>query len=167
MAKNTTILLGISPGTITMGFAVMGKIRLADWGVKNFRGKWSEAKLVKIISVISEITEKYKITAVVIKVPDPSRSSYALDRVVLEIKAYTKRKKIQLYTFSLDDLKNCFTETTAVTKREMVAIATAYDHLLSNIQSSDDKYYIKVLEAISLTRVIYYRKNFKAVYSTD
>jgi RNase H-fold protein (predicted Holliday junction resolvase) len=158
MAKKTSIILGISPSTKQLGLAVVEQSELLEWQVKTFTGEWSDKKLSKILSVIVKMSNDYSITGIALKMPHSSKSSPALDTLVLKIKEFAKNKKIRIYKFSLDELKSKFTGTSSISKRELVAIATIYDQHYNEIQSRHDLYYMKLLEAITVARAVAYRK---------
>lgn len=148
------IVLGISPGTKEIGFAVMRGTELLYWANKSFKGVWSIDKKEKIQDVIQKVLMKYEVSKMAIKIPDERKSSPALNEVVKGIKGLCKTSKITVKEYSLNDLKEYFIGTSKSDKKDLVAIVGMYDELMVKGRSWDEKYYIKVIEAIACARVV-------------
>lgn len=151
---NESITLGICPGTKEVGLAVIRDTELLYYGTRTFRGEWSPGKLKTILSAIHRIAKYYVVTAIAVKTPDPKRSSQALDTVMSGIKRQCKQSKIECYEFSLDEIKYRFIGTTKATRKELIVAADLFDELLYKGSSWDKKYYIKILEAVALARLV-------------
>ena len=108
MADNTQLhlhILGINPGSRSLGLAVLKYGVLADCRVKGFKEKWSTSKLDKLMIALTRFIQKHKITALALKKVHHSRSSKALESVVLSIERYAKRNKLMICRYSIDEIK--------------------------------------------------------------
>ena len=96
MSKNLKItkIIGISPGTRYVGYAIFYDSELRDWGVKNIEGRWSKEKQKKIMAFISDLIGQHKPNVLVVKALHPSRSSQNLNQLVRKIKEISKRKRL-------------------------------------------------------------------------
>lgn len=105
MRSKPSIILGLSPGTKSMGYAVMSEGELIDWGVKNFRGKWSNSKKNKILRTIQNMISAYQPSMLAIKVNQTSLSSRNLKMIYSSIKEYTKKIRLKSAFLSIEELK--------------------------------------------------------------
>jgi Holliday junction resolvasome RuvABC endonuclease subunit len=83
-------MIGISPGTRSVGFAIIKDGTLIDWGVKLFKQEWSNEKLQKIIGVLDVYVQKYQISTVAIKQHPPFRLSDGLEKLYDQIRDWAK-----------------------------------------------------------------------------
>ena len=95
MSKNLKItkIIGISPGTRYVGFAIFYGSELRDWGIKNIEGRWSKEKQRRIMAFISDLIGQHKPNVLAVKSLHPSRSSPNLNKLVSRIKESSKRKR--------------------------------------------------------------------------
>lgn len=100
-----TITLGISPGTRVTGLAIAKNGSFIDWQLKAFKGKWSGMKLTIILRSIEGIIEKYGITHIVLKIPHPSRSSKAVNKLCKEIQWLAHENNVSIQTCTSIDLR--------------------------------------------------------------
>lgn len=105
MQRKPNIILGISPGTRSMGYAIMADGELVDWGVKYFQGKWTKAKAERIIRTIDKISKDYGITKISLKISKHTTSSKNLNKIYSKIKECTLSNGLTLEEFTIDDLK--------------------------------------------------------------
>ena len=98
------VMLGISPGTRTMGLAVLRRGELIEWRVKTYKGVWSKEKLAYILRAIEKMCEYYQVTSVAIKKVDPRRSSEQLEVLTEHLIAFAKEKHFGIATDSLPEL---------------------------------------------------------------
>ncbi len=97
-------ILGISPGTRTMGIAVIRDGELVESRVKTFKGTWSKSKLAYILGVIEKVWEYYGITEVVIKKVDPIKSSKQLEVLTNRTIRQMTQKGMKMNMYSIYDL---------------------------------------------------------------
>ena len=137
-----------------MGFAVFCGSDLMDWGVKNIEGKWSNKKIGKVMSVISDLAGHYGTNVLSIKTLHPSRSSANLDRVVSRIKELSKRKGLRICQYSIGELKDSFCPGEKINKRDLTEmVASRYPILsyeLDRERTIINPYYVRMFEAVAL-----------------
>lgn len=149
MGHKPETILGISPGTRYLGFAILRHRELLDWGVKAFKGPWSDEKEEKILSFLETLILKWMITGVSSKRVDPTRSSPELLRLRESLRKLVKEYKMGLSEASIKEIKdgqrNPMEWVTSLTKRygEM-------EGLLEKERRSNVPYYRKVFEAVAL-----------------
>ena len=153
MLKNTKII-GISPGTRYIGYAIFYSSELRDWGVKNVEGKWSKEKQKRIMSFISNLTTEHKPNAIAIKKLHPSRSSPNLNRLVTKIKESSERKRLKVYQHSIKEIESFFYLDGRINKRALAEkVAEKYSvlsHELNREKTITNPYYIRMFEAVAL-----------------
>ena len=100
----STAILGISPGTRTMGLAVLRRGELIEWRVKTWKGAWSKEKLEYILREIEKMCEYFQVTGGAIKKVAPLRSSAQLDVLTDHLIANTQKNDLHIATYSLPEL---------------------------------------------------------------
>jgi len=154
MPKKPLKIIGISPGTRYMGVAVFCGWELRDWQVKNIEGKWSKEKMEKAMKVVSSLIEQYQPNVLSIKKLHPSRTSPNLSRLVSRIKELAKRKKLEVYQYSIKELEDFFYPEGRINKRELAEImASEYpvlSHELNREKAHRNPYHIRMFEAVAL-----------------
>src|ERR1041384_2505677 len=98
-------ILGISPGTRSLGIAILKDGELLDSRIKSFPGKWSEVKQKTILGAISEYINHFGITVIALKTIHISRSAAALNQVIHGIKELSEKRKIKFCIYTIHDLK--------------------------------------------------------------
>lgn len=169
MSKNTKItkIIGISPGTRYMGYAIFYDSELRDWGVKNIEGKWSKEKQKRIMAFISSLTEQHKPNALAIKKLHPSLSSPNLDRLVTKIKESAQRKRMRIKQYSIKELVSFLCQNGRINKRTLAEkVAEKYpvlSHELNREKTIINPYYIRMFEAVALGSLCLYQLSFRRV----
>jgi len=146
------MILGISPGTRSIGTAVMRKGKLVEWKVKTFKGAWNKKKLNIILAFIEEYAEHYDLQKVVLKKVQPDKSSRQLDLLVQEIFKLFRHKKISVISYSLEDLQKLWGRDTSG-KAGAHAQARKYPQLRRQCtieRQNRREYYTKMFEAIAV-----------------
>ena len=148
-------ILGISPGTRTMGIGVIQDGELVEWQVKSFKGSWSKEKLSLIVETIASLCDHFQVTDVALKVVSPLRSSRNLLTLTNRITEMSKKHKIHISRFkvqdirlknglhgkrSMDELMEHITQKYPVLKREYL-----------KERNNLNPYYLKMFEAIAGT----------------
>ena len=155
----TIKIIGISPGTRYMGFALLCGSDLRDWGVKNIEGRWSKEKIGKVMSVISDLTEHHRTNVLSIKELHPSRSSANLDRMVSRIKELSKRKGIKICQYSIEELESYFCPGEKINRRDLTEmVASRYpilSHELDRERTIINPYYVRMFEAVALGSICF------------
>jgi len=155
----TIRIIGINPGTRYIGFAVFHGSGLMDWGVKNIEGKWSKKKIEMITSVISDLIGHHKASVLSIKALHPSRSSANLDKVVSRIKELSKRKRLRICQYSIDELESFFCPGEKINRRDLTEmVASKYPILsyeLDRERTIINPYYVRMFEAVALGSICF------------
>ena len=145
-------LLGISPGTRVLGFAVLYKGELVEWKVKSFKEMWSVGKRKAILDTIDRICDYYGVDMVSIKKIDPFRSSPQLDVLIAAIVKQAEKNRLKVRLYSLSDLdydlrtgkkKDALSEQVA-TKHPMLKKTYLRE------RNNRTEYYTKMFEAIAM-----------------
>jgi Holliday junction resolvasome RuvABC endonuclease subunit len=154
-------ILGISPGTRTVGLAVIRDGRLVEWRVKTFPKKWSKGKLQHIQKALTQTCEYYGISLMAIKKIDPAKSSRKLDRLVSSIQSLAQKRKIRVRYYTIHDLY----DRTGNAKRRKGQIAEyvleQYSELRTEYlkeRNNKRQYYAKMFEAVLCTHISHEKK---------
>lgn len=147
-------MIGISPGTRSVGFAIIKDGTLIDWGVKLFKQEWSNEKLQKIIGVLDVYVQKYQISTVAIKQHPPFRLSDGLEKLYDQIRDWAKNLNINLRVFTIEELKIFCNNLT--NKDSLVEyIYEKYPEVKKTIERTKNiKYHIKTIEALAMVHAI-------------
>jgi Holliday junction resolvasome RuvABC endonuclease subunit len=152
MERLNQTILGISPGTRSIGIGVIRDGELLDARVKTFPGKWSESKQKTILGAISKLINDFNVTAVFLKTIHESRSSAALNQLIYEIKNLLEKRKTKFCLYTIIDLKrHCLERRSGNRRTLMEQITEKYPELMFDRDKeikSRNKYYTKMFEAI-------------------
>lgn len=150
----TPTVLGINPGAKYLGIAVFHGSELRDWRIKAVNGKWSDAKMVKMHDIITSLIRQHEPQAIAIKKLNPSRSSKQLDRLVDMITEIAWAEKIEVYKYSIEDMKKYFSREKKLNKKQLAEIiASIYPilfHELNSERNHLNPYHIRMFEAVGL-----------------
>lgn len=149
-------VLGISPGTRSLGIALIKNRELLDWRIKDFPGPWSENKLGLIKACISEILVREGVQKVGIKITAKVRSSEMLICLENEILTIIETKQICVRIHTIQDLKN---SCKSVTNKCDLArhLTEVYPFLRTECDKqklNGKTYYNKLFEAIASAHII-------------
>ena len=141
--------LGLSLGTRLTGLVLMTGRSLELWKVKNFDQRWSEKKLSYIVKALEYYMDDYLIESVTIKIPEPCRSSFALERLTEALLRLCERKGIRADTCTTPDLKSyCHVRN----RRELMDYVTRLYPELGHVRGKAGRvkkvYYVKIFEAV-------------------
>jgi Holliday junction resolvasome RuvABC endonuclease subunit len=158
--KNTKII-GISPGTRYIGYAIFYDSELRDWGIKNIEGRWSNEKQKRIMAFISDMIGQHKPNVLSVKSLHPSRSSPNLNKLVSRIKEISKRKRLRIHQYSIKELESFFYQNGRINKRALTEkVAEKYSvlsHELNREKTIRNPYYIRMFEAVALGSLCLYQ----------
>mgnify|MGYP000846802982 CR=1 FL=1 len=148
-------MIGISPGTRTIGIAVIKDGTLIDWGVKIFKGEWSEEKRVRIIKSLEAYIIRYGISHMALKRIHPSRSSEALEEVVSGILTCAKRLRVKVKGYTMEELKRrCNGSGNKNSLTSYVFQNYPEVEKTTKITKNNFLYHLKTIEADSLAHVL-------------
>ncbi len=159
MSTNKSTILGISPGTRTIGMAIYKGKELADYKVKAFCASWSENKYSRILETIQEAITSNEITCIAMKIQRGYKSSSGLMKVVEGIMELAVRFGIQVKTYLIEDLhKYCSFNSAPCQNKSILAsyILCKYPELIREYRkccSTGALYYIKIFEAVACIHV--------------
>ena len=150
-------ILGISPGTKAVGFAVLENGKLTEWKIETFKGRWSQEKLLVITSCIKQYAEQYSVQVVAVKLPDALPTSHAFIQIVGTVNAYCERTGLHVMYYMLSDLKKHYCPGKKNNKMQLIDCITNYHpELLPEWQKerhNQNSYYGKLFEAIAAARL--------------
>jgi Holliday junction resolvasome RuvABC endonuclease subunit len=156
MRNTQQTILGISPGTRSIGLVVYRNGTLSEWRVKTFKGSWSKIKLKDILYDLKCYITEQEITILAIKRPDALRSSAGVQQIVSEIIILAKRNNIKVFLYSLKELKEHLSKEKNLTKAQMIQLAASANaelhHEYNKEQRNRNSYYIKMFEAVIAVR---------------
>jgi Holliday junction resolvasome RuvABC endonuclease subunit len=147
--RKETIVLGISPGTRSVGFALMCGNELLGFEIQSFKETWSRKKLRRILEAISFQIIQYDIREVAVKVPDNMPASKGFSQIIGSMNVLFEAKKIKKKYYSLTDIQKKL--GIADGTQELIAEAMAQKY--PALSRAHSKKHLK----------IYYRKLFEAV----
>ena len=161
MIRKPIKILGINPGTRYLGIAFFKGAELSDWRIKVVEGKWSEEKIDKIKTIILSLIDKYEPDVLSIKKLNPLRTSSNLIRLTAKIKNLARKKCLQIYQYSLNDLENFFSPQDKINKKKMADIITrdypALCHELRKEKGNKNSYHIRMFEAVALGLLCFHK----------
>lgn len=97
-------ILGINPGTRTMGVVIYSQGRISHAQVKTFRGPWNEKKQGYIYRYITKIIKNFDITHLACKRAHPSRSSQGLEIVEAVLVRIASENDLHLKWYTINEL---------------------------------------------------------------
>lgn len=151
------IILGISPGTRSFGFAVIKNGDLTDWRIRAYKGVWSEQKRQYIILTLTKLIEQQKVNTIALKLVHPSRSSAWLKELQLCIQTLAVQKGIKADLFYIEDIKRLCNDRA---NKDCIAkyMVELYPHLSKEYarqMGSRNSYYLKMFEAIAVAGLVH------------
>jgi hypothetical protein len=159
-SKNQTIL-GISLGTRTIGYVILQDRELYDWGVKSFREKWSEKKIVHIMRSIERLVEDNDVDNVSIKLPKRFESYITLKVLQNSLNMMFSNRAISVYTSSLNNLKLWYSIDDKSPKSCLEEYVSSHYPVLcrkTNLSDAGHKYYMKLYEALAAAEMSVFLK---------
>lgn len=150
-------ILGISPGTKTVGLALLHNRRLTDWKMQTFPFAWSVEKSQSIVRYVEEYVNRNNVTAVAVKIPDLLPVSLPYIQLVGSLNVLFESKGILPMYFMLSDLKRQYCPHNKVTKAELFAsIVDKYPDLLPEHHMEHtnlNTYYARIFEAVGVAEI--------------
>jgi len=148
-------IIGISPGTRSIGIAILKEERLTEWKAKAFPAKWSKYKLQSLIEYVSQYIAEQGDVA--IKIPDELPTSPQYIQLVATLNVLLERKGIRAMYYTLSDLKKHYCPGRVVNKNILSeCIVSKYPELLPEYtreQTNRNHFYNKMFEAVAAARM--------------
>lgn len=153
--ETSTLILGISPGTRFLGFAVLKNGEVVHSYLKAFKGKWNAKKENNIREWLRKQISQYEDVVVAMKKLNPSYAQAQQLSVISMIEQIAREDNLPIYSYSNKDLKQHFCHSTrADPKLLMKAVVEITQDFMIEYQrelKNSSGYYIKFFEAIALT----------------
>lgn len=154
MPRKTLRIIGLNPGTRYMGLAAFCGSELRDWQVRNLGGRWSDDKMAKIVSVLSSLIDSHRANVLAVKRINPARSSPNLNQLMHRIENLSKKRKLRICRYSLNEIKIYFQPEYRINRRNLAEIMVAeypiLSHELRKERANLNPYYIRMFEAVAL-----------------
>lgn len=154
MTKKILKILAINTDTRYVGIAVFQGLELEDWRVKVFKGKLTDEKCQKIMTLVRSFADQYEPNVLAIKKLHRSRSSPSLNRLTGRIKQLSKRRGLKVCEYSIKDLEAFFFPERKTNKKKLVEILAskypALSHDFNKEQNNKNAYHIRMFEAVAL-----------------
>jgi len=134
---------------------------LRDWGVKAFKGKWSKAKLGRLLPAVSGLLQRLRPDVLALKKLHRSRSSANLRMLVSRIKRQARRMKLGLHQYSIDEIEACFAPGRRINRMRLAELI-ASEHpflfpLLEEERRNRNAYHLATFEAVALALASFHR----------
>ncbi len=155
--------LAVNPGTRYLAIAVFYGHQLLDWRIKVLKGRWSEEKLDKALSILDAAIDRYRPDSLAIKKLHPSRSSENLNAMALKIRQLALRHGLTVREYSINRLEEFICDQKRKNKRNLAeAVAANYPELYSELHTeypelttekkkkNPNPYHIRMFEAVAL-----------------
>jgi hypothetical protein len=157
MPNNKPTVLAVNPGTKYLALAVFIGPELRQWQIKVFKGKWSKAKLRKIMRAIAGVIGRFGADDLALKRLHPFRSSRHLNELVFELQNTAWERGLSVQDYSIKELERCFSAGDKLTKAKMAETVVAEYPALFNEWEKErnhkNPYYIRLFEAVALGAV--------------
>lgn len=139
-------VLGISPGTRSVGVAVITDGVLVKWQLHTFSEKWTQKKLKRIITTLDVWIARNYIDEIAIKIPDELPLSKAYIKLVGGINILCEARAIRPKYYTLSELKQAHSPKQTINKKQLIAFVL---QLFPDLQlSKQKKGHDKVFEAV-------------------
>jgi len=159
MEQKCQEILAINPGWRYLGIAILNDSDLREWRLKVLSGKRPEDRIRKAIEILSQFIERNGPQILAIKELHPSRSSANLRKLTARIKAYCRRKKMKIFSYTIKDLEFFFGPAEKINKKHLAELIVseypALEYELKHEQRNKNQYFVRLFEAVGLGLVCY------------
>lgn len=150
-------ILGIDPGTRSVGIAVLQSGLLMHYQVRSFHGPWSNKKLKSIVTTLEKIREQYGIVHIAVKIPDTFPTAKGFNQLIGSFNVVWCKRTVSLRYYSFSEIKavHC-TENKKDTAALMQAILQRHPALMTEYlkeQENEEAYYYKVFNAVAVAHM--------------
>jgi len=154
MSNKLHVILAINPGSRYLGISFFYGYALRDWQIKNVRGCSEKQRFAKARDIILRLIERHNPDVVVVKKLYPSRASIYLKKLGKQIEQSALRRKIRVYSYSINQVKDFFLNDKPKNKVRLAeALANRYPGLMYEFKKelfNKNPYHTRVFEAIAL-----------------
>jgi len=125
-------------------------------------GRGFKEKLKKTKTILADFFISYEPNILAIKKLHPSRRSLNLNRMVIRLKEFFKRKGLKVYEYSVQDLEESLSQEKKIkNKRELQeVVASLYPFLINELtkeKKNKNPYFVRMFEAVALSIVCFNR----------
>ena len=154
-------ILAIVPGSRYLGIAIFYGADLRDWRIKDIREKKMASRIKKTQEILSRFISQYHPQILAIKKLNPVRSSANLKNLAKRIIGFARRKKLDVYQCTLDEVKSSLAPGEHINKKCLFKKATSLYPVLSSDfekeQKNKNAYYLRELEAVTFGSNCFYK----------
>jgi len=161
MPKKNSKILAIDPGTREMGLAFFDKGKLICHGVKVIKKKKSPSETLKEgRKIVLRLIKDFKPNVLVVEKAffANNRNASLLNVFVDEIKAISRRKKLQFLSYAPSTVKKAICGNGRATKKEVArVIVSKYPELkvyLTQDRAWKERYHQNMFDAVALGMVV-------------
>ena len=158
-------ILGINPGNVHIGYALLQSSELRYWGVKNVAGKWSGEKKEKIEREYLTLLYKFRPDYVALKKLHSGRSSPELREMVENLKEVCRIRQIPVYEYPIQYVENIILLDKMSKEKLMDTMTEVYPILFREAEKERVRfkrkrtqvefYYTWMFEAVALAHVCF------------
>ena len=166
LLTNQVRVLAIDPSSRGLGFAVLeGPERLIDWGVRQAAAESDEAKNAECVKTVAELIDRYQPHALAIEdaATDDSRRCERVQRLLEEIRALARDKRIKVMSLTPERVRSAFAPTKDVIA---AAIAGRFPELAPRLPrprtlTMSEQYEMPVFDAMAFAQAFFCFRNRK------
>jgi Holliday junction resolvasome RuvABC endonuclease subunit len=144
-------VLGISPGTRAMGFAVLKENKLTDWQIKSFKQAWSKHKATILLQAVKRLIKEYQVEGVAIKTIPQTKVNTQINKLIRTLTEKCTKESIVVHEYSIEKLKQLQDIDGKSKLALMHHVALHYPclkYLYHKELANRNPYHIKVFEAV-------------------
>lgn len=154
-------ILGLSFNTRNLGLAVVKLDRLVDYSSKLHKQKWNTQKSEMILTSLVTCIDAYTIQKIALSIPNLIHQTPEFTELMKEILALAERRKIEVITYTHEDLLLFSPESKPKSKdafmKHLVFLYPELQPWYERETANKSKYYYKMFEAIGVA-TLYSRK---------
>ncbi len=148
MPLKQNIILGISPGSRTTGYAIMSDGELVDWGEKQFKSNCNNQRVIQLQKMMKRILEDYNISHLAIKRVNPTKSSIKLDQVYSLFKSFSSMHHLKFSSSGNKEIKASCSK--AKNKKEVIMYIRQKYPEMGYLPITSTSNHFRVYEAIAV-----------------
>jgi Holliday junction resolvasome RuvABC endonuclease subunit len=159
MPKESPTILAVNPGSRYVGFAAFRGPDLIDWGVRVVSAGTPRGTVRVAGRILTEAVERFGPNTLAVKRLHASRSSAPLARLADSIWELSRRRKLEVYQYSITELTSALCPEGKANKRRLAAaMAATYPALSCDFQkemTNRHPYHLRMFEAVALGVLCY------------
>ncbi len=152
--KDPIKIIGISPGTRYIGFAIFYGLELVDWGIKAIPGKWRQKKIKILLKIIEYLITRYEPNVLALKKIRAQNANENASKVSRIILSSARREKIISYSYDIKEIEKHFLKDDRHNRMNLFSfLVSQYPSLkvvLEKERNQKNPYYFRALEAVGV-----------------